>query len=337
VAAVIVLVLAWVGTTGPTGNGVVLTSLLLGVVFLVATAAVGRLATDTLLTALLGLAACLFALLAGLHWDSHGEQWPAHLAAGAVLVVAAAGVLLVCRQLVAPRVSATLFGAVAVAGLVTAVGGGLHQGYGMSPGRVGALLSVVFLALVITAPRLVIRMARLQGPQLPRTSADLQLDVEPLPAKRIAARTATADGMLTVVVVVAALLVAATGFALSGGPGWAGPSLVALFAVVLLFRARVHTTVWQRLFLIGAGVVALARLVVAHATAMGPLWNPVVVFGLLLLLLSTVLVTVRPASRRSRPIWAHLGNILETLSTVAVLPVALQVLGTYAWARGLAG
>jgi hypothetical protein len=44
---------------------------------------------------------------------------------------------------------------------------------------------------------------------------------------------------------------------------------------------------------------------------------------------------LRPPPRRLLPIWGHLANWLETLSAVAILPILLQLFGTYAWAIGL--
>jgi hypothetical protein len=37
------------------------------------------------------------------------------------------------------------------------------------------------------------------------------------------------------------------------------------------------------------------------------------------------------------PIWVQRAHWIETGVAIAVIPVLLQILGVYAWARGLAG
>jgi hypothetical protein len=41
--------------------------------------------------------------------------------------------------------------------------------------------------------------------------------------------------------------------------------------------------------------------------------------------------------RRALPIWAHVVDVLELLAALVMVPFVLQVLGVFAWARGLAG
>ena len=46
---------------------------------------------------------------------------------------------------------------------------------------------------------------------------------------------------------------------------------------------------------------------------------------------------MRPWPQRMLPFWEYAATFLDVATGVAVLPVLAQVLGVYAWARGLFG
>jgi hypothetical protein len=58
---------------------------------------------------------------------------------------------------------------------------------------------------------------------------------------------------------------------------------------------------------------------------------------LLVVIAALVAAALRPQSRRPAPRWGQLANTMETLCSVALIPVILELLGVYAWARGLGG
>lgn len=61
-------------------------------------------------------------------------------------------------------------------------------------------------------------------------------------------------------------------------------------------------------------------------------------WGLLLLAALLLLVGAwRLPTSRLRPLWGHIGDILELLSAIALLPLLLQLLHVYAFFRALAG
>jgi type VII secretion integral membrane protein EccD len=200
--------------------------------------------------------------------------------------------------------------------------------------RAAAALSTVFLAATVAAPRVVLRLARLHGPQLPRTAEDLQVDVEPLDADRVVGRTALADRCLSVLMVATAAVFGMAYPLLLAAPGWAPATFAALVAVAAALRARIHLTVTQRIALSAAAVLGVTLLAHDLATGAGRFWVPAL---LLAAFAAAIVAALRPPSRRPRPVWAHLANVAETITLVAVVPVLLQVLGVYARVRGLAG
>jgi ESX secretion system protein EccD len=280
-------------------------------------AAVAR--RDAALVSLLGLAGCGFAGLAGSL--STVDLVPAGAVTGSAVL------LLALRA--KPAVP---FGVLGFAGLVTVIGQWLHLAGGLAPVRVAGLLCAVMLAVLVFAPRLAIRFARIRGPQLPRTAVELQRDIEPAPAAELAARTAAADRVLTVAAAgSAAVLAGSFSFLVAESPF---PTVLAvLVAVAALLRARVFLGVWQRMPLAAAGAfgLALTTVLLAGHTWIGAVALLGLAFGVALL------GVLRPPGRRLLPIWGHVANGLETVSALAVIPVLVQVFDGYARVRGLVG
>lgn len=289
---------------------------------------------------LLGLGGSVFAGLTGAVAVA-GPAAVLRLETGPVLVgglatAVAALALLGARALRAHAAPATPFGVLAVTGSLAGGAQWLHTGVGLTPTRVAGVLCATLLVLLVFAPRLAIRIARLRGPQLPRTAEELQHDIEPMPADTLAARTAAADGHLTVAVVSAAVVFACSFPFLAGG-SVAATVLAVLVAVAALLHSRTFLGVWQRVPLAAAGGLGLA---LTGLTTVAGLPVGVWVGWLLLLALAfgmSLLAMLRPPGRRLLPIWGHLANGLEFASAAAVLPLLLQLFGVYALARGVGG
>jgi len=309
--------------------------------FAVATLTAGRLHTDRALVVLLGLSSAAFAWVAGVVGaDPAGSLVAPGAAAGlagGLAVAGVAGVLLGGRSTLAPDVPMLPFAVLAAASVTLTVGTYLHLTFGHRPAGMVAVLSTVYLGALMFAPRLVLRVARLNGPQLPRTAEDLQEDTDPLPADQVLRRTALADRFLSLLTISTAAVLCAAYPVLLGDSGWAPAVLVGLFTVTAGLRARIHLTVAQRLALAAAGGFGGALLSQELARAVTGFDHHLVVLGLVAVFGVAVAAALRPASRRLRPVWGHVANIVETMTALAIVPVLLQVLGVYAFARGLAG
>jgi ESX secretion system protein EccD len=297
-----------------------------------------RRATATIL--LLGLGGCVFAGLTGAVAVA-GPAAALQLRTGSVLAgglatAAAAVALLVARAVRTHPAPAAPFGVLAVTGSLAGGAQWLHTGVGLTPPRVAAVLCAALLVVLVFAPRLAIRVARIRGPQLPRTAEELQYDIEPLPAGTVVARTAAADGYLTVAAVSAAVAFACS-FPVLVSDSVAARALAALVAVAALLHARTLLGAWQRVPLAAAGGFGLA--LVGMATVDGGstgAWTGWLVL-LALAFGMSFLAVVRPPGRRLLPIWGHLANGLEIASAAAVLPLLLQLFGVYALASGVGG
>jgi type VII secretion integral membrane protein EccD len=309
--------------------------------FAVATVTAGRLCADRALVVLLGLSSAAFAWVAGvIGADPTGSlvhPGAAGALAGGFAVTAVAGVVLCGRSTLAPDVPMLPFAVLAAIGVTLTAGTYLNLTFGHRPSSVVSVLSTVYIGALMFAPRLVLRIARLHGPQLPRTAEDLQEDTDPLPADQVIRRTALADRFLSVLAIGTAAVLCVAFPVLIAEPGWAPVVLVALFTVTAGLRARVHLTVAQRLALAAAGGFGGVLLAQELARAMSGTDRLAVVLGLVVVFGVAVAASLRPASRRLRPVWGHVANIVETVTAIAIIPVVLQVLGVYAFARGLAG
>jgi type VII secretion integral membrane protein EccD len=314
----------------------VLLTLLLGGAAVVA----GRSSGTRVVVALFGVSACGFAWLAGeIAAHSPGvfvPDPPGALVAGA-LVAAVGGILLGFRATIAEGIPFLPFGLAVLSGLTVAGACALHLSADLSGAQSTALVCTFYLGVASYAPRIVLRMAKLHGPQLPRTAEDLQHDIDPLPADDVLERANSADRYLSVLMIVTfGVLIVASIFLLET-PGWAPTTLVALFALTSALRARVHLTIAQRVSLAAGGMLPGVLLVGEMAVTSGIDTRAVILLCCLLGIAVAVTAALRPPLRRPRPVWGHLANIVESVAMVAMLPVLLAVMDAYAWARGLGG
>ncbi|MEA5362855.1 type VII secretion integral membrane protein EccD [Amycolatopsis sp., V23-08] len=338
IAALLVLarVLLYPGTQGLSAIGCAVVALGL----LVAAVGSGVRSDDEALITLLGLGGCGFAFVAGsVAVAGIGPAFDlqtAPMLSGCLSFGLAGGLMLGGRAAWAPVTPFVPFGtvvAIAAAGAITLW---LHYGPEFSPVQSAALVSAVLIGLLVFAPRIGIRFARIRGPQLPRTADELQYDIEPAPAEKMVAQTAYADGYLTIACVASAVVFACS-FPFLVGQGLFPGILAGLLAAAVLMRSRSLLGAWQRVPLSVAGALGLVLLAFSLIEPLTPDWRGASAAGVVLVFFLLVLAMLRPPPRRLLPIWGHLANWLETLSAVAILPILLQLFGTYAWAIGLTG
>ncbi|GAA0389215.1 type VII secretion integral membrane protein EccD [Micromonospora gifhornensis] len=301
----------------------------------------GRRLTDGAFGLLFGCGSAFFAAVAAssaLDGDPQGVAFtaPAGLAAAAA-IVAVTGILLVSQRTVTPRLPFTPLLLAGVCAAVVAVILLSRSLAGMTAPRVAAVAAVVLFGMVVLAPRGAVKFARLRGPQLPKTGADMQFDIEPEDPELVRSRTADANTYLVAGLGAAALLLPFLFAFTMRTPGWSGWTLVAVLSAAVLLRARSFLGLWQRISLVTAGTVG-CLLVIAHLSgtlSMGGRY--LLVAGLVGLLVPLVLAAMRPWPRRMLPFWEYAATFFDVVTAVAVLPVLAQVLGLYGWARGLFG
>ncbi|MDX8149473.1 type VII secretion integral membrane protein EccD [Lentzea sp. BCCO 10_0061] len=282
---------------------------------------------------LVGLAAAVAAQGVTAAFDLH----PGAVAVGGLGLAAVSAGLWGISVLWAPELPVVPIGVLFGAGFTAFLTTWAHLAVPLEPASAAGVFATIALAALIGVPKLVIRTARLRGPQLPRTAGELQTDIEPLDAEEIAERTKNADRYLTILTVTAALVFVFGCRVLFDAPGWAPTTLALLITTSALVRAGGFLNAWQRIALVLAGVAGCVRLALIHGSTLTFGWRVVVLTVLVAVLVAMVLAVLRPPTRRLVPIWVQRAHWVEWLMAAATLPVLLQVLGVYAWARGLAG
>ncbi|MCE7006374.1 type VII secretion integral membrane protein EccD [Kibdelosporangium philippinense] len=325
----------------PIASSVTISALSLGVVLVTVCIVSGVVTTDRALVVVIGVPGCLLiglATMTGLFdVPSALDLQPVPVRLGGLAVAVVAACILMARYFWIPLIPITPFAILAAAGLVALVGLWPFTSGWLDPVQTAGVVGTVLLGFVYYAPRLAVRMSRLRGPQLPRKAEEMQYDIDPLPAASVIDGTRNADRMLTVLVVVASTVFGLSYQTLFDAPGWAPMTLGILFTISMLVRSASFFGALQRIALITSGMAGVVLLVTSFGSTMTPGWRTVAVVCLGIVVVALVFAALRPPHRRLVPVWVQRSNWIESIAAIAAIPVLLQILGVYAWARGLAG
>ncbi len=119
--------------------------------------------------------------------------------------------------------------------------------------------------------------------------------------------------------------------------GWTGWLLPLCLSLAVLLRARGTNGTLQRVPAVLAGAYGLGLVLIVRVAPTGPVGRASVLAALLAAALLLLVGAWRLPRARLLPVWGHLGDLLETVTAIALLPLLLQVLHAYAYFRGLAG
>jgi type VII secretion integral membrane protein EccD len=313
----------------------------LSLVLSVAALLVARMLEERQLSALLAGAGCLFAGFTA--WNlADGAATTIRIDAFALMIGAATAALValllfVAQWLWAPALPYPVLVAILVTAIATILVPWMRMVFGMDAPAAAGCCAVVLFLVVVLAPKAALRAAALRGPQLPKTGEELQFDIAPQTAEVMHRRTNDADNFLSVVVVSVSLVQVFLWRILVEAPGWPGPSLVAALTVALLLRARNSMGVWPRLSLTAAGCAGLVMLIMRFVMSLPLGWLIALV---VLLVAGTVMLSLsalRPPPRRLLPIWEFMATVGDVVTGIALIPIVLQLLHLYAYARGFFG
>ncbi|MFV2105237.1 type VII secretion integral membrane protein EccD [Micromonospora sp. LOL_015] len=313
----------------------------LGAMLTTAALICGRRLADGAFSLLFGAVAAGFTALAA---SKAVDDTPGHLAvsagaglAAAVALSTVAALLLVAQRTFAPSLPVRPVLAAGLVGLATVLVMLLGAVSGMSVPRTAATAVTMIFALIVLAPRIAVKLARLRGPQLPKSSEDMSYDIEPAPPGLVRGRTGDADTYLAVALIASAVVLPVLFHLTMRQNGWAGWTFVLVVASAILLRSRTFFGVWQRIALVVAGTVGYLMVVVKLSEMLSPAGLWVLLGSLVVLVVPLVMAALRPWPRRMLPFWEYSATFFDVTTGVAVLPVLAQILGIYAWARGLFG
>jgi type VII secretion integral membrane protein EccD len=295
---------------------------------------INRVLADRVSAVTCGLGACLLGALAGLG----AVRAPAGLFTVDHTALALVGV---CTAVPAAVLSAvgrlpiTLFGTVAGWGTALCVGAVLASAFHWDAAQSAAVLAVVVFATAARGVRIVLRLARLRAPLLPRTAQELQQDVDPEPKAVVGARGARAVACLNALFLTAAALSAAASVTLARRPGWIGWTLAVVLSISVLLRSGAVTSAWQRAPLALAGLVGLVAVAAARAGHTSPAVRTMVLLGLLLGAAGLLAASRLMPGRRLLPVWGQTADVLEMWTAVGLVPLLLELFHVFSHIRSL--
>ncbi|MCX4744013.1 type VII secretion integral membrane protein EccD [Kitasatospora sp. NBC_01287] len=286
--------------------------------------------------AVAGLGALAFGALAGLTFrpGPHGGYAPG---LPGVLTAAACVSVLAIALLALRALPPQLPGTALLTAAAAAVGAALTQAAHWHGAQAAGIVAGGLFVIGHFGPRLALRAARLRVPPLPHNAEELQQDLDPEPQERVEQRVGFANACLDVLSLGSGLVYAAGFWYLTHDHGWIGWVLPLVLAAAVLLRARSLARTLQRLPTVLSAALGLAVLLLVRAVPGGPGHRLALLAVLLLAAAALLLAALRLPTARLLPIWGHVGDRLETATTVALLPLLLQTLHAYGYFRSLAG
>lgn len=277
----------------------------------------------------LAWAGVALALIGG-YYILPGQDWPLRvLLAAACGIVASATAWLAARVQPYAHLAVTLTATITLVATMVMV---LMNGYAA---QVAAVTIALVLAVTPLLPMLSYHAARVAMPNLPANAQLLMEDDTPVQTD-IVTRALTADRVLGAFLGATGLTVSLGIVPVLASGTWLALALAGTVGLALVLRARAFVGRVQRLALLLPGTLLVVTAVLLLLLAM-----PVaarVPIGLSLALLTALVLAGYSAAMYNRilaPIWGRLADVLEWLALMAVVPLVLGVLNTYAWVMSL--
>ncbi|MFD9358100.1 type VII secretion integral membrane protein EccD [Streptomyces sp. NPDC060031] len=196
-----------------------------------------------------------------------------------------------------------------------------------------AVLAVVFGAMV---PALSARLAGLRLPALPTNADELQEGIDPHDNELVVTRSALAEEWMTALFGAAGLV---CGGCLAGllldRPGLPALITAGVLALVLLLHARGIGAAPSRIAVLLPGVGGLLFLAFATSARISPGLRPALVAVLLAVAAMAAIASWTVPGRRMVPYWGRAADLLHSIAAVALLPLALWVLGAFGALRAI--
>lgn len=333
----VLLLLALVAVVTAGGTGVAAGAALLGTAAVLVAVGVllSRAMADSLAGAVLAALALPYAFVGGAVALAGGEP-VTELGAPHLLVGSAALTLTGVLGMLGVGDAGRVFVAAIVTGVSGTTGAVLAVGPLDGP-RAAAVLVAAVTLLLPALPLISVRAGKLPMPALPRTAEDLVRD-DPQPDRaEIYRATARADEVLTGLMFGTAVVAAAGSAVLTFSATVGAVLLVAVVTAGQLLRARLVSTIRHRVPLLAGGLVGVGLLTLIGTGGMAA-GTRLALLPVVLLVVALVLAAGMVYSRRPpAPRLARLGDGLDVVLQLAVVPVACAVLGLYGFMRAING
>ncbi|MEU6951182.1 type VII secretion integral membrane protein EccD [Streptomyces sp. NPDC045714] len=230
---------------------------------------------------------------------------------------------------------AALFLSVAVVSLFAAIAAVLLLTTDLVPVHAAGILAVLAVILGAFVPSLAFRMSGMRMPPLPTNAQQLQEGIEPHAASAVSARAILADGWMTSLYGAVGLVGAVCVAVLARERELAEIIMTVALCLLLVLHARGLGNIWQRMSLVAPGIFGLLLLVLVAAPAASPGNRLVTAAGLLAAAAAVAIAAWTVPGRRLVPYWGRAGELLHSALAIAVLPLALWVLGVYGALRAI--
>ncbi|MEU5834899.1 type VII secretion integral membrane protein EccD [Streptomyces diacarni] len=232
---------------------------------------------------------------------------------------------------------AALFLGLAVVMAFGTLAGALMVLTDLGPSNVASILALLAVLLGAFVPSLAFRMSGMRMPPLPTNADLLQEGIEPHPTSVVSARAVLADGWMSSLYGAVGAVCAVCLALLTHDGGLAEVITSVVLTLLLLLHGRGLGNVWQRLSLFAPGAGGLLMLVLFRAVTYSPDSRLLLVASLLAATAGIAIASWTVPGRRLVPYWGRAAEILHSATALALLPLALWVLGVYGALRGLNG
>jgi type VII secretion integral membrane protein EccD len=265
-----------------------------------------------------------------------GENRITQLGVAQVLVAGTAATVAAALAGLAVRRHGAAMLAVGAGGAGLALGAELSLLTGLSPSASAAVIAVLALAVLPSLPITAFRLARLPTPSIPTGPRDVREDEDSIDTGAALRRSDRAATLLAAMIGGFAVVEAGAAFVIGVAGGFAGLLLAGVLTALLWSRARAFHLRWQRLPLLGGGLLGLAGVVIGAAvTLTGPARIATVAALIGIVASASFIRALESAQRRGSPVWARTVDLLEVALMVAVVPLTAWLCQLFTWMQSV--
>lgn len=235
-----------------------------------------------------------------------------------------------------------LFHSIVLAGLGMIIGTGVCTWLPVATPAAAASLAGLFLVVIPGLPMIAYRLARMPIPDVPSSPDELRHDAtvpDDAASDLALVRSDRADEYLTGLLAACAAVVGTCAVLLGlTTEGQVLPSLImcGIFSLWLLLKSRYFRSIGQRVSLLVAGFSGPAALAHTGVSTLSEELQLLIVAGsLTALTLLLLLHALAVSGRKISPVWGRVGDVIQMLLGVTVVPMTLWVWGAYWWIRAI--